>query len=92
MVSLGFSEARAKGGMARPGGRRDASQMAMNDSALNPEETARIHALLAPRTRTERMWPVLAAALLAAVSALAFATAMIMAPPVVSEHVAEGVR
>jgi hypothetical protein len=63
--------------------------MAMNDSALDPEATARIRGLLAPRTRTERMWPVLGAALLAALSALAFATAMILAPPVVSEHVAE---
>jgi hypothetical protein len=78
--------------MAGADGRRDAAQMAMNDSALNPEETARIRTLLAPRAKKERMWPVLAAALLAAISALAFATAMIMAPPVVSEHVAPGVR
>jgi hypothetical protein len=35
------------------------------------------------------MWPLLGAAFLAAVSALAFATAMIMAPPVVSEHVVQ---
>jgi hypothetical protein len=78
--------------MAGGGGRRDAAQMAMNDSALNPEATARIRTLLAPQGKKERMWPVLGAALLAAISALAFATAMIMAPPVVSEHVAEGVR
>jgi hypothetical protein len=63
--------------------------MANNDSALDPAAMGRIRALLAPRRRRERMWPVLAAALLAAVSALAFATAMIMAPPVVSEHVIE---
>ena len=65
----------------------DAPQMAINDSALNPEETGRIRQLLAARPKKERMWPLLAAALLAAISALAFATAMIMAPPVVSEHV-----
>jgi hypothetical protein len=63
--------------------------MAMTDSALKPEEAARIRALLTPRPRRERMWPVLAAALLAAVSALAFATAMILAPPVVSQHVVQ---
>jgi hypothetical protein len=78
--------------MARGAGRGDALHMAMNDSTLNPAATARIRALLAPRTKRERMWPVLAAALLAAISALAFATAMIMAPPVVSQHVVQGVR
>jgi hypothetical protein len=61
--------------------------MAIGDSALDPEQVARIRELLRPRRRKPRMWPVLAAALLAAVSALAFATAMIMAPPVISEHV-----
>lgn len=61
--------------------------MAITDSALETGATARIRALLAPRPRRERMWPVLAAAFFAAASALAFATAMIMAPPVVSEHV-----
>lgn len=63
--------------------------MAMTDSALDPEETARIRALLTPKAKKERMWPVLGAALLAAVSALAFATAMILAPPVVSHHVVQ---
>jgi len=61
--------------------------MAMHDSTIDPVATARIRALLNPVKKRERMWPVLAAALLAAVSALAFAAAMIMAPPVVSEHV-----
>jgi hypothetical protein len=63
--------------------------MAMTDSALKPEETARIRVLLTPRRKKERMWPVLGAALLAAISALAFATAMILAPPVVSQHVVQ---
>jgi hypothetical protein len=61
--------------------------MAMNDSALNPGETARIRALLTAKPKRERMWPVLAAAFFAAVCALAFATAMILAPPVVTTHV-----
>ena len=63
--------------------------MAMSDSAISPEATARIRALLAPRAKTERMWPMLGAAFLAAVSALAFATAMIVAPPVTSQHVVQ---
>lgn len=61
--------------------------MAIHDSALNPEEVGQIRELLAARPQKERMWPVLVAAFLAAVSALAFAGAMITAPPVVSEHV-----
>jgi hypothetical protein len=47
----------------------------------------RARALLAPAAAGERMWPVLAAAALAAASALIFATAKIVAPPVVTEHV-----
>lgn len=63
--------------------------MAITDSALNPDEIARIRAQLTPKAKKERMWPVLGAAFLAAVSALAFATAMILAPPVVSQHVVQ---
>lgn len=75
--------------MARRPRWRDPLQMAMTDSALNPDEMKRIRALLTPKAKTERMWPVLAAALLAAFSALAFATAMILAPPVTSQHVVQ---
>ena len=75
--------------MARRPRWRDPFQMAMTDSALNPEEMKRIRALLTPKAKKERMWPVLAAALLAAFSALAFATAMILAPPVTSQHVVQ---
>jgi hypothetical protein len=64
--------------------------MATKDSALDTAAAGRIRALLNPVRKPERMWPVLGAALLAALSALAFATAMIMAPPVISEHVAQG--
>ena len=73
--------------MAHRAGWRDPRRMAMNDSALNPGETARIRALLTPKPKKERMWPVLAAAFFAAFCALAFATAMILAPPVVTTHV-----
>jgi hypothetical protein len=56
-------------------------------SALDADALDRARSLLQPPQRKERVWPVLAAAGLLAASALAFATAMIMAPPVVSEHV-----
>jgi len=56
-------------------------------SALDPDALALARSLVERPRRRERMWPVLAAAGLLAVSALAFATAMIVAPPLVSEHV-----
>ena len=62
--------------------------MATPDSVLDPAQLARARALLARPERPQRMWPVLAAAALLAVSALAFATAMILAPPLTSQHVA----
>jgi hypothetical protein len=61
--------------------------MSLTGPAIDSEAMSRARTLLSPARGPERMWPVLAAAGLLAVSALAFATAMIMAPPVVSEHV-----
>ena len=58
---------------------------------LDADEIARARALLGPVKSRQRVWPVLAAAACLAVSALAFATAMILAPPLVSQHVAKGV-
>jgi hypothetical protein len=63
--------------------------MAATDTALDREAIARARALVTPKLPKERMWPVLAAAALAALAALSFATAMILAPPVVERHVAE---
>jgi hypothetical protein len=63
--------------------------MAMDDSALDPDDTARIRELLKPPVRRARVWPALGAAFFAAVSALAFATSMILAPPVISNHVVQ---
>ena len=57
------------------------------DSALDREEMARARALVEAPRRPDRMWPVLGAAVLLALSALTFATAMILAPPLTSEHV-----
>jgi hypothetical protein len=58
------------------------------DSALNSEEMDRVRTLLETPKRPERMWPVVGAAVLLAISALTFATAMILAPPLTSEHIA----
>ena len=63
--------------------------MANPASALDPEVMAQARALLARPEHKERLWPALGAAGFLAVSALAFATAMILAPPLTSEHVAE---
>ena len=62
--------------------------MASTDSVLDRDQLARARALLVRPERPQRMWPVLAAAAFLAVSALAFATAMILAPPLTSQHVA----
>ncbi|WP_293369210.1 hypothetical protein [Phenylobacterium sp.] len=48
----------------------------------------RVRTLLETPKRPERMWPVVGAAVLLAISALTFATAMILAPPLTSEHIA----
>ena len=58
------------------------------DSNLDADEIARCRALLEPSARHETIWPALAAATALAVSSLVFATVMILAPPVQTEHVA----
>jgi len=88
-MELSREEAKPEGRALRPfpiG--RMLGAMALADSALDATELARARALLNPPAQPERMWPVLCAAAFLAMSALAFATAMILAPPVVSEHVA----
>ena len=65
----------------------DVRAMASATSALDADAMARAKALLARPSRSPRMWPVLGAAALLAISALSFATAMILAPPLTSEHV-----
>ncbi len=62
--------------------------MDVADSALDGDALAQARALLARPVERERLWPTLAAAAFAAVSALALATAMVMAPPVTVTHVA----
>jgi len=64
------------------------STMTTSSSALDPDALARAKALLERPTRPERLWPVIGAAALLAVSAVVFATAMVLAPPLVSQHLA----
>ena len=61
-------------------------------TALDPDAIARAKALLEPAQKRERMWPVLGAAGLLAVSALVFATAMITAPPLLKEPAAHAIN
>jgi hypothetical protein len=76
---------------ASPDSRDPQPAMPGPGSSLDPEAIARARTLLETPHRKERLWPVLGAATLLALSALTFAYAMIMAPPVVSEHVAKSV-
>lgn len=62
--------------------------MANADSVLDHEALAYAKALLKPPLERENLWAALGAALFAAVSALAFAVAMVMAPPVTSSKLA----
>jgi hypothetical protein len=61
--------------------------MAAADSALDPDALALARTLLAPQARRPpRAWPALAAAAFAAICALSLAVAMVVAPPVVTDH------
>jgi hypothetical protein len=62
--------------------------VAMNpaDSALDTAALAYARALLRRPARRQRMGPVLAAAVFAALSAITFAAVMVMAPPAVTQH------
>lgn len=60
--------------------------MDVADSALDTAAVAYARALLRRPARRQRMGPVLAAALFAALSAITFAAVMVMAPPAVTQH------
>ena len=64
--------------------------MSMGDSALNPQQVARARALLKAPVRKDPMWPALLAATALAITSVAFATAMVLAPPLQTEHTADG--
>lgn len=62
--------------------------MAHADSAVDHEALAYARALLKPPLEKDGVLPALGAALFAAVSALAFAVAMVAAPPVTTSRLA----
>jgi hypothetical protein len=64
--------------------------MAMRDSAVDAADVARARALLKAPVRKDPMWPALLAATALALTSVVFATIMVLAPPVTTEHVADG--
>ena len=70
--------------------KRDAERMRISDSTLDMAALDRARVLLAPPTRREPLWPALVAAIALALTSVAFATAMVLAPAVQTEHVATG--
>ncbi|MBN9318836.1 MAG: hypothetical protein BGN86_13295 [Caulobacterales bacterium 68-7] len=60
--------------------------MAMTDSALDPAAVSYIRGLLKPPLQKDGRWAALAAAAFAALTAMAFAISMIMAPPTTTRH------
>jgi hypothetical protein len=62
--------------------------MSMNDSALDASEVARARTLLKTPVRRDPMWPALVAATALALTSVIFATVMVLAPPVQTEHTA----
>ena len=62
--------------------------MDTSDSCLDSVAIGRVRALLRTPTPRERVWPTVAAAGFAAVSALAFAVAMVVAPPTLTRSIA----
>ena len=64
--------------------------MSMRDSALDPQQVARVRALLKAPLRRDPMWPALLAATALAVTSVVFATVAVLAPPVQTQHTAQG--
>lgn len=64
--------------------------MTMSDSALDDAAVARARRLLKTPQRKDPMWPALVAATALALTSVVFATIMVLAPPVQTEHTAEG--
>ena len=60
--------------------------MPVADSAIDTTAIAYARALLRAPRRRQKMLPVLLAAAFAAVAAVSFATVMILAPPLTTQH------
>jgi hypothetical protein len=63
--------------------------MSRTDSALDASQVARARALLKTPVRHDPMWPALMAATALAVTSVVFATVMVLAPPLQTQHVVE---
>ena len=70
--------------------KRDAERMRVSDSTLDMAALEEARALLVLSPRRESIWPALIAATALALTSVAFATAMVLAPPVKTAHLAIG--
>ncbi len=60
--------------------------MANADSTIDREALRTARVLLSPRMRREKLWPAVTAAIALTIASFAFAVAMVLAPPVTTEH------
>ena len=64
--------------------------MGLADSRLDPVQVAMARSLLKTPVRADPMWPALLAATALALTSVMFAAVAVLAPPVTTEHVAQG--
>jgi hypothetical protein len=64
--------------------------MSAVESSLDLDALRRARVLLQEPERRDPMWPALLAATALALTSVVFATIMVLAPPVQTEHVAKG--
>ncbi len=64
--------------------------MKLTDSRLDPADVAKTRALLKSPERRERLGPALLAATALALISVLFAAVAVVAPPLTTEHVAQG--
>ena len=64
--------------------------MSFRDSSLDPVALDQARTLLSPAPRRDPTWPALMAAAALALTSVAFAAVMVLAPPVETRSVAEG--
>ena len=64
--------------------------MGLSDSRLDMTDVATARALLKTPARRDPMWPALVAATVLALTSVLFASVAVLAPPVKTQHVADG--
>jgi hypothetical protein len=64
--------------------------MGMGESVLDKSQMSRARVLLKTPVRGDPMWPALLAATALALMSVTFAAVAVLAPPVQTEHVAQG--